>query len=253
MAGPAPDAVIARAHRLVSYRVSSTPPGNVRVSTRFRFTQLVQRREERRAAAHQDRMGDDRVLVDQPGPHGCPGERRAADVHRAAVLGLEPGDLGDRVAGDQAGVPVDLVDRRGEHHLRHVPPAARELDLRRCGAGLLVGRSASGSSSPPTACARTAPGPSPATRSDHHWNSSSLGDESGPSPHSSRGRRRSRRCSRPGSRSCRRSVSASRQPPVSRSHTYRRARRGNLIGARHGPDSRGELNRRARRGSPRRS
>jgi hypothetical protein len=28
------------AHRLFSYRVSTTPPGNVRVSTRFRFTQL---------------------------------------------------------------------------------------------------------------------------------------------------------------------------------------------------------------------
>jgi hypothetical protein len=31
---------VARAHRLVSYRVSTTPPGNVRVSTRCRFTQL---------------------------------------------------------------------------------------------------------------------------------------------------------------------------------------------------------------------
>jgi hypothetical protein len=31
---------LARAQRLVSYRVSITPPGNVRVSTRFRFTQL---------------------------------------------------------------------------------------------------------------------------------------------------------------------------------------------------------------------
>src|SRR5829696_6429739 len=29
-----------RAHRLVSYLVRTTPPGNVRVSTRFRFTQL---------------------------------------------------------------------------------------------------------------------------------------------------------------------------------------------------------------------
>jgi hypothetical protein len=29
-----------RAHRLVSYLVSTTPPGNVRVCTRFRFTQL---------------------------------------------------------------------------------------------------------------------------------------------------------------------------------------------------------------------
>jgi hypothetical protein len=31
---------VVRAQRLVSYRVSTTPPGNVRVSTRFRFTQL---------------------------------------------------------------------------------------------------------------------------------------------------------------------------------------------------------------------
>ena len=30
---------LARAHRLVSYRVNTTPPGNVRVCTRFRFTQ----------------------------------------------------------------------------------------------------------------------------------------------------------------------------------------------------------------------
>ena len=29
-----------RAQRLVSYLVRTTPPGNVRVSTRFRFTQL---------------------------------------------------------------------------------------------------------------------------------------------------------------------------------------------------------------------
>ena len=44
----------------------------------------------------------------------------------------------DRVAGDQAGVPVDLVDRRGEHHLRCVPPVLRKRDLRRGGVGLLV-------------------------------------------------------------------------------------------------------------------
>src|SRR4051794_38354744 len=39
----------------------------------------------------------------------------------------------------EGGVPVDRAGRRGEHHLRHVPPAAGELDLRRCGARLLVG------------------------------------------------------------------------------------------------------------------
>ena len=73
------------------------------------------------------------------GSHGRRGEGGAADVHGAAILSLEPGDLGDRVAGDQAGVPVDRAGRRGEHHLRHGPPAAGELDLRRCGARLLVG------------------------------------------------------------------------------------------------------------------
>src|SRR5207302_841372 len=68
---------------------------------------VVQGREERRAAAYQDRVGDDRVLVDQPGSHGRRGEGGAADVHGTAILSLEPGDLGDSVAGDQAGVPVD--------------------------------------------------------------------------------------------------------------------------------------------------
>jgi hypothetical protein len=99
---------------------------------------VVQGCEERRAAAHQDRMGDDHVLVDQPGPHGRRGECGTADVHGAAVVGLEPGDLGDRVAGDQACIPVDHAGRRREHHLRHVPPAAGVLDLRRCGTRLLV-------------------------------------------------------------------------------------------------------------------
>src|SRR6266581_4661355 len=58
---------------------------------------VVQGREKRRAAAHQDRVGDDRVLVDQPGPHGRRGEGGATDVHGTAILSLEPGDLGDRV------------------------------------------------------------------------------------------------------------------------------------------------------------
>src|SRR4051812_45260943 len=31
---------------------------------------------------------------------------------------------------------ADRAGRREEHHLRHVPPAAGELDLRRCGARL---------------------------------------------------------------------------------------------------------------------
>src|SRR3982075_54545 len=126
-------------------------------------------------------MSDDRVLVDQPGPHGRRGECRTADVHGAAVVGLEPGDLGDRVAGDQAGVPVDRADRRGEHHLRHVPPAAGGGAGRGGGGGGRGGgpgggrRSASGSSSSPTVCARTAPGPSPPPGRTTNWNSSSLG------------------------------------------------------------------------------
>src|SRR4051812_45590123 len=45
---------------------------------------VVQGREERRAAAHQDRCGDQHVLVDQPGPYGLRGECGAADVHGAA-------------------------------------------------------------------------------------------------------------------------------------------------------------------------
>src|SRR3712207_7300854 len=58
-------------------------------STLFPYTTLFRSREERRAAAHQDRVGDDRVLVDQPGTHGRRGEGGAADVHGAAVLRSE--------------------------------------------------------------------------------------------------------------------------------------------------------------------
>src|SRR3712207_8816498 len=50
------------------------------------------------------------------------------DALPISILGLQPGDLGDSVAGDQAGVPVDRAGRRREHHLRHVPPAAGEPD-----------------------------------------------------------------------------------------------------------------------------
>ncbi|MBE1599940.1 hypothetical protein H4687_006069 [Streptomyces stelliscabiei] len=84
---------------------------------------------------------------------------------------------------------------------------------------------ASGSSSSATACARTASGRSPATGRTRIGTARR-------SARPSRCRRRARRCSRPGSGSCRRSVSAWRQPSVSRSHAYRPARRGKLIGAR---------------------
>src|SRR5829696_8250764 len=126
-----------RAQRLVSYVVRTTPPGNVRVSTRFRFTQLSS--AVKNGVPPPTSTG--RVTISYsstPGPHGRPSERGATDPHRLAVVGLEPGDLRYSVAGDQAGVPVDLVDRRGEHHLRRVPPVPRELDLRRGGVGLLV-------------------------------------------------------------------------------------------------------------------
>ena len=95
---------------------------------------------------------------------------------------------------------------------RHVRQQAGELrSPRRCDAPLTVGRWPRGSSSSPTACApyaeRQACRPHPV----------------GPpleqlprSARSSRGRRRARRCSRPGSGSCQRSVSAWRQPPMSR-------------------------------------
>src|SRR6478736_7353728 len=73
--------------RLVSYLVSSTPSGNVRVCTRFRFTQLSRAVKNGRAAAHQDRCGGQHVLVDQPGPHRRRGKWGAADVHGTAILG----------------------------------------------------------------------------------------------------------------------------------------------------------------------
>src|SRR4051794_32268935 len=125
--------------RLVSYLVRSTPSGNVRVSTRFRFTQLS--RAVKNGVPPPTRTGWVTIAYSSISPAriGRRGEGGAADVHRIAILSLEPGDLGDRVAGDQPGVRVDRAGRRGEHHLRHVPPAAGELDLRRCGARLLVG------------------------------------------------------------------------------------------------------------------
>src|SRR4051812_5717868 len=164
---------------MVSYLVSTTPSGNVRVSTRLSFTQLS--RAVKNGVPPPTRTGWVTITYSSISPArmaaaasvappmsmgppssalsleisvtaspvtrravpstvlGGGGGRGTADVHGAAVLGLEPGDLGDRVAGDQTGVPVDRAGRRGEHHLRHVPPAAGELDLRRCDARLLVG------------------------------------------------------------------------------------------------------------------
>src|SRR5215204_6621538 len=92
--------------RLVLYLVSTTPSGNVRASTRLRFTQLS--RAVKNGVPPPTRTGwlTIGVLVDQPGPHGRCGECGAADVHGAAVVGLEPGDLGARVPGDQAAAPA---------------------------------------------------------------------------------------------------------------------------------------------------
>ena len=77
--------------------------------------------------------------------------------------------------------------------------------------------------SSPTAFARTAPACRP-TRSDHHWTSSSLA-----APAESR---RRGRCSRP-ARFMPNSVSAWRQPPVSRYSAYSPARRAKIMGQAH--------------------
>src|SRR3954454_6427172 len=60
--------------RLVSYPVKSTPSGNVRVSTKLRFTQWFRAVKNGVPPPTRTGWGDDRVLVDQPGPHGRPGE-----------------------------------------------------------------------------------------------------------------------------------------------------------------------------------
>jgi hypothetical protein len=65
--------------RLVLYLVRSTPSGNVGVPTRFGFTQLS-RAVKSGVPPPTDRMGDDRVLVDQPGPHSRRGEGGAGDA-----------------------------------------------------------------------------------------------------------------------------------------------------------------------------
>jgi hypothetical protein len=113
--------------RLVSYLVSSTPSGNARVSTRLRFTQVS--KSVKNGVPPPTRTGWVTIAyssISRPAWPPRRGWRRR--FHGAAVLGFEPGDLGDRVAGEQTGVPVRFAGRRGEHHLRHVPPAAGELD-----------------------------------------------------------------------------------------------------------------------------
>jgi hypothetical protein len=72
-------------HRLVSYRVQEHAVGKGPGLHQGQVHPVVQGREERCAAAHQDRVGDDRVLVDQPRPHGRRGEGGAADVHGTAI------------------------------------------------------------------------------------------------------------------------------------------------------------------------
>ena len=109
-----------RAQRLASYLVRTTPPGNVRVSTRSRFTQLSSA-VKNGAAAHQDRMGGQHVLVDQPGPHGRPGERCAADAHRPPS-GLERviSAIASPVTRRVFQSTLSIVEEND--HLRCVPP-----------------------------------------------------------------------------------------------------------------------------------
>jgi hypothetical protein len=127
------------------------------------------------AAAHQDRMGDDRVLVDQPGPHGRCGECGAADVHGAAVVGLESlviSVIASPVTRRVFQSTVLVVEenttfgiscqRRANSISAGVAPgcwsAVGQWEL-------IVSHSLRPYSARPDA----------ATRSDHHWNSSSLG------------------------------------------------------------------------------
>src|SRR5262245_1819215 len=76
------------------------------------------RREERRPGTDRNRMDDKPVLVDEAGPDELRGDRRPGDVDVAVELVAQSGvDLAD-VAADDAAVPLDLLERRGEHDLR---------------------------------------------------------------------------------------------------------------------------------------
>src|SRR5215218_1650367 len=98
---------------LVSYLVRSTPSGNVRVSTRVRFTQLS--RAVKNGVPPPTRTGWVTIAYSS-----ISAARMAAAARVAPPMSmgppssvLSPGDFGGSVAGDQAGVPVDRVGRAG--------------------------------------------------------------------------------------------------------------------------------------------
>ena len=168
-------------HLLVSYRVSSTPPGNVRVSTRFRFTQLS--RVVKNGVPPPTRTGWVTIAYSSISP-----DRMAAPASVAPQMSMGPPSSAlSRVISATA----SPVTRRAFPSTSSIVEEnttfgmSRQRRANSITAGVASGCSsavgqweliASHSLRPYSAR------PVASTRSDHHWNSSSLGDESGPSP-----------------------------------------------------------------------
>src|SRR4051794_26700807 len=123
-----------RAH-LLSYLVMTTPPGNVRVSTRFRFTQLSS--AVKNGAPPPTSTGWVTISYSSTSP-----ARMAAPASVAPPTRIgSPSSALRRVIsataspGGRRGVPVALLSLRGETTLRGVPPLPPPTHLPPGGAG----------------------------------------------------------------------------------------------------------------------
>ena len=105
---------------MVSYLVRTTPQGNVRVSTRSRFTPTVQGREERRSAAHGRRDVAVEAHVDAQGElaHGVSLPGFVVDVQTRELLPVVAEQASGRI-----GVALGVIET-GESELGAL---AREL------------------------------------------------------------------------------------------------------------------------------
>src|SRR3954468_13052146 len=100
---------------------------------------LVERREERRAAAHQDGMDEQLELVDEPEPGVAPRERGAADADDAVRLLPHPRELLREALGREPRVALDLRQGAREHDLGQRLPQLREVALDLAGVRILIG------------------------------------------------------------------------------------------------------------------
>src|SRR5215216_4351463 len=91
------------------------------------------------AAAHDHRVEEEAVLVDEVELDAVGRERGTTDLQVAVHLLLETADLlGDAVAGKPR-VPLDALEGRRKDHLRELLPDLRELALVGAERGVLIG------------------------------------------------------------------------------------------------------------------